>query len=226
MCGRFTIDAGLEEIMNTFMVDQNHIDYNPNYNVAPTHKVPVVINEGSNRVLDAFQWGLIPVWAKDKKIGYKMINARAETVSEKPAYGRLLKSKRVVIPSTGFYEWKKEGSDKQPYRFQLKDKSVYGFAGLWDEWTESNGEKIRSCTIITTRPNELVEDVHDRMPVILDVSRIEAWLDPEMSDNELLQSFLVPYNSDSMIRYPVSKKVGNVRNNTPELIEEVSLNSL
>lgn len=167
----------------------------------------------------------MPFWAKDIKVGFKMINARAETVQEKPAFGRLLKSQRVIIPADGFYEWKKEGADKQPYRFELKDRSVYGYAGLWDEWTQPDGEKLRSCTIITTTPNDLVKDVHDRMPVILEPSGVDTWLDPENSDKELLQSLLIPLPAEQMVRYPVSKDVGKVANNGAQLIEKIEINS-
>ncbi|SFJ76914.1 Putative SOS response-associated peptidase YedK [Paenibacillus sp. UNC496MF] len=224
MCGRYTINVTLEELMQIFLVEQSNYPLKPNYNVAPTQTVPVILQEEGKRVLEGFHWGLVPFWAKDKKVGFKMINARAETVAEKPAFGRLLKSQRVIIPADGFYEWRKDGKEKQPFRFQLKDKSTFGFAGLWDEWTQPNGEKLRSCTIITTTPNAFVEDVHDRMPVILERDTVEAWLDPQ-TNKELLQNFLVPYPADKMIRYPVSKDVGNVKNNGADLLEEVALNS-
>jgi putative SOS response-associated peptidase YedK len=225
MCGRYTIYVDIDELMAIFSVDESRYEYKPNYNVAPTHTVPVIINEDGRRVLDGYRWGLVPFWAKDIKVGFKMINARAETVAEKPAYGRLLKSQRVIIPADGFYEWKQESGGKQPYRFTLRNKSAYGYAGLWDEWRRPNGEKLRSCTIITTKPNELVADVHDRMPVILPQNVVDTWLDPGTTDKELLQSLLAPYPADEMRRYPVSKDVGSVKNTGPRLIEKIPLNS-
>jgi len=227
MCGRYTIYVDIEELIHLFAIDSADIryEYKPNYNVAPTHTVPVILNDDGRRVIDGFRWGLVPFWAKDVKIGFKMINARAETVAEKPAYGRLLKSRRVVIPADGFYEWQKVGAEKQPYRFTLKDESPYGYAGLWDEWKQPDGELLRSCTIITTTPNDLVKDVHDRMPVILPSDAVDTWLDPETTDKETLQSLLAPYPADKMTRYAVSKDVGNVKNSGSKLIEKLAINS-
>ncbi|MGO4184627.1 SOS response-associated peptidase [Paenibacillus sp. TAF43_2] len=220
MCGRYTITSELDEIINTFSVEETNYEYSKRYNVAPTQLVPGIINRDGKRVLEGFKWGLIPFWSKDPKIAYKMINARAEGIEKKPAFRNLIKRNRILIPSNGFYEWRQHEDGKQPYRFQLESKGVYAFAGLYDNWKDPNDEVIQSCTIITTTPNELVDDVHNRMPVIL--TDIEAWLDPDTED---IMSFLKPYPAEKMIKYPVSMDVGNVKNSSASLIDEVVLNS-
>ncbi|MGO4699540.1 SOS response-associated peptidase [Paenibacillus sp. 2TAB26] len=220
MCGRYTITSELDEIINTFAIVETDYEYTKRYNVAPTQIVPGIILKEGKRVLSGFRWGLIPFWSKDPKIAYKMINARAEGIEKKPAFRSLLKRNRILIPSNGFYEWRKEGEGKQPYRFQMKTKAVYAFAGLYDTWRDSNGEPISTCTIITTTPNQLVSDVHDRMPVIL--TDIHGWLNPEMED---VSQFLKPFPADEMMKYPVSRDVGNVKNSDESLIKEIPLNS-
>lgn len=225
MCGRFTLTAGLSDVLDAFSIDEANYEYSPRYNIAPSQTIAVVADHDGRRVLEGYRWGLVPRWAKDIKIGFKMINARAETLDTKPAFRSLLARNRVIIPADGFYEWKQDSNDKQPYRFQLKDRGVYGFAGLYDEWIDPEGEVLRSCTIITTRPNALVQNVHDRMPVILDESAVNEWLNPERTKSEHVLELLQPYPAESMISYPVSKAVGNVRNTDASLIEEFPLNS-
>ncbi|WP_408976310.1 SOS response-associated peptidase [Paenibacillus jiagnxiensis] len=226
MCGRFTLVADESEVFETFSVERVDYEYSPRYNVAPSQTIAAIAHWDGERVLTGYRWGLIPFWAKDAKIGYKMINARAETIESKPAFRNLLSRNRVVIPSDGFYEWKKAGDDKQPFRFQLESKKVFGFAGLFDTWEHpENGEMIRSCTIITTEPNQLVQDVHDRMPVILNSEGVNMWLDPKVTDKHVLQDLLVPYPAEQMILYPVSKMVGNVKNNQASLVDEIPMNS-
>ncbi|MFB4321620.1 SOS response-associated peptidase [Priestia sp. BR_2] len=226
MCGRFTLISDLSEIVDTFDVSSVEYEYKPRYNIAPSQTIAVINGSSGKRVLEGYRWGLIPFWAKDIKIGYKMINARAETLQSKPAFRHLITTKRIIIPSDGFYEWKREGKDKkQPYRFQIKSKGVYGFAGLYDEWKDPDGVILRSCTIITTKPNDLVADVHDRMPVILDHSAADTWLDPDIQDKDLILGLLRTYPGDSMRSYPVSALVGNVKNTGSELIDEIPLNS-
>jgi putative SOS response-associated peptidase YedK len=176
-------------------------------------------------VLEGFRWGLLPQWAKDIKVGYTMINARAETLTEKPAYRNLIVQNRIAVISDGFYEWKQEKDGKQPFRFQLKSKSLFGFAGLYSEWKDNEGKIIPTCTIITSKPNSLIEDVHDRMPIILNRSGLDVWLDPAVKDKELILSLLKPYPASKMIKYPVSRAVGKVSNVDPELINEIPLNS-
>jgi putative SOS response-associated peptidase YedK len=156
------------------------------------------------------------------KIGYKMINARAETLREKPAFRRLFERKRCMIPADGFYEWKQMDRGKQPMRITMRDGEPFAFAGLFDTWTSPNGQKLHTCTIITTQPNEVVADIHDRMPVILRREDESIWLDREKYDADLLQSLLVPYDAGQMRAYPVSMIVGSPKNDFPECIVEVA----
>lgn len=222
MCGRFTITVTLEELISRYLIDENKISsLKPNYNVAPMHHIPAVIASDEGKRLGELRWGLVPVWAKDEKIGNKMINARAETVAEKPAFKQLLKSKRCIIPADGFYEWKKEGTSKQPYRILLSDGGIFSFAGLYDTWEDHEGKKLSTCTIITTTPNRLMADLHDRMPVILRTEDEEGWLDRDNDDVESLLKILKPYDASKMRAYKVPLTVGNVRNNFEELIKDI-----
>lgn len=221
MCGRFTLFSEAIEIEERFGVP---IDFPlaPSYNIAPTQNVLVIIPSDDGRRADLFRWGLIPFWAKEKSIGNRMINARAETVDEKTSYKHLLRKKRCLVLSNGFYEWKKAGSKKQPYFIQLRDEPLFSFAGLWDQW-EQNGEIIRSCTIITTKANAKIEKIHERMPVILDQEKENIWLDPSLSDPLFLKSILKSSPSEAIKTYPVTTMVGNPRNNSPINIEPLSL---
>lgn len=225
MCGRYTITISLDELYEIFMVDAvggyNPSVYKPRYNVAPTQMVPAIIGHEGKRKLGELRWGLIPAWAKDEKIGYQTINAKAETVADKPAFRTSFQRKRCLIPADGFYEWKKSGAAKQPYRILMKDRPAFAMAGLYDTWTTPEGNKISSCTIITTTPNELMVDIHDRMPVILRLEDEAAWLDRSNQDVGLLKSMLKPYDAAKMRAYPVSSAVGNVKNNGPELITQM-----
>lgn len=216
MCGRFTF-IDIEDIRERFNAEP--IDLKPNYNVAPTQDVPVIINGQ----LSMFRWGLIPFWAKDPTIGHKMINARAETVDEKPSFKHSLQRKRCLIVADGFYEWRKEGRTKRPYRITLKNKELFGFAGLWDTWKSPTGD-INSCTIITTTPNELMVSIHDRMPVILSRDSERVWLDQSIVDAGYLKSLLVPYPAEAMIAYAVSSYVNSVKNNGPECMVPLGTN--
>ncbi|MGU3473199.1 SOS response-associated peptidase [Paenibacillus sp. D51F] len=226
MCGRFTLTDDLKEIMETFHVDRNEYDgYTKRYNIPPTTEIPAVITTDDERVLRGFKWGLIPFWSKDGKSSYSMINARAETIQQKPAYRSLLGRKRIMIPCSGYLEWKKIGSEKQPYLFQLASGSPFGLAGLYDTWRSPDDEIVWSCTIITTEPNELAGKIHDRMPTILDEKGMDMWLDPGTTDKDILTSLLVPYPADEMKSFPVSKAVNYVKNQGEDLIKEVVLNS-
>jgi putative SOS response-associated peptidase YedK len=223
MCGRYTITITEDELIARYMIEEPTNRYHqPRFNVAPTQNVPVILNEDGMLKLDAFRWGLVPFWAKDLKIGYSMINARADTVAEKPAFKNAFKQRRCLIPVDGFYEWKKIGADKQPYRIVLKDERIFSMAGLWETWNSPEGEKIYSCTIITTDPNELMVDIHDRMPMILSRQDEQKWLDKEQSVEDL-KSMLQPFPVEEMKAYPVSKAVGNVKNQGPELIDKVKI---
>ncbi|WP_315795462.1 SOS response-associated peptidase [Paenibacillus sp. BIC5C1] len=222
MCGRFTITDPIEEIMDRYYASiAEGFEYKPNYNAAPMQFIPTIIGSKDGNRLGSLRWGLVPNWAKDEKIGNKMINARVETLTEKPAFKRLISSKRCIIPCSGFYEWKKDGSIKQPMRILMKDDSIFSLAGLYDTWIDPEGNKLSTCTIITTEPNRLMTDIHDRMPVILRPQDEADWLNKE-SDKESVLRLLSPYEADEMIAYKVDSAVGNVRNNHEELIKEVS----
>lgn len=210
-----------KEIENRFQVTLD-ISLEKRYNIAPTQNVLVITAEENERKANFFRWGLIPFWAKDSSIGNRMINARAETVDEKPSFKQLLSKKRCLIISSGFFEWKKTGEKKQPYFIHLKDNQPFSFAGLWDVWKQDD-QLIHSCTIITTKPNELMMPIHDRMPVILDQDKETLWLDPNLTDLGYLKSLLHEYPSESMEVYPVSPKVGNPRNDSAENIQPIDI---
>jgi len=223
MCGRFTITAPIEEIIIRYYIDKSTIiNYVPTYNAAPMQFVPAVVRSKNGNRLGELRWGLVPSWAKDHKIGSKMINARAETITEKPSFNKLLSSNRCIIPADGFYEWKQQNGSKQPYRVLLKDNGIFSFAGLYDVWIDPDGNKLATGTIITTEPNRLMADIHDRMPVILRSQDETEWLDRENTDVPSLLKLLRPYDADKMHAYPVSTAVGNVRNNFPELLREIN----
>ncbi|CAH1216211.1 SOS response-associated peptidase [Paenibacillus sp. JJ-223] len=221
MCGRFTIIDPIEEIMDRYMAAiTDGFEYKPNYNAAPMQYIPTIIGSSNGNRLGYLRWGLVPSWADDQKIGNKMINARAETLAEKPAFRRLISSKRCIVPCSGFYEWKKVGSGKQPMRILMKDESIFSLAGLYDTWTDPDGNKLSTCAIITTEPNSLMADIHNRMPVILRPEDESEWLNKD-SDKDSVLGLLRPYPADEMRAYKVDFAVGNVRNNNGELIKEV-----
>jgi len=222
MCGRYSLFADPLMFMSEFEIDQLPFDWNPRYNIAPGQMIPVIISDGEKRRAGQLRWGLVPSWANDEKIGYSMINARAETLTEKPAFRNLIVRKRCIIPADGFYEWKQMVKGKQPMRITMKEGHLFAFAGLYDTWLRPNGEKLSTCTIITTKPNELVADIHDRMPAILRREDISLWLNRERFDPDLLQSLLVPYEAEAMRAYPVSPIVGNAKNDVPACIEEAA----
>ncbi len=165
MCGRFALFSSVQAIKKYYNYLNEVQDWKANYNIAPSQKIPVIINKSGEKNLEFFQWGLIPFWAKDKKIGYKMINTRAETISEKPSFKFAFRKRRCLIPANGFYEWRKE--DKQPFFIQLKDCEIFSFAGIWENWKSPEGDYIQSCSIITTSANDFTEKIHQRMPAIL-----------------------------------------------------------
>ncbi|WP_091020695.1 SOS response-associated peptidase [Paenibacillus amylolyticus] len=223
MCGRFTITDPIEAIMGRYYASiADGFDYKPNYNAAPMQYIPTIIGSKDGNRLGSLRWGLVPVWFKDDKIGNKMINARAETLTEKASFKRLISSKRCIIPTNGFYEWKKEGSEKRPMRILMKDDHLFSLAGLYDTRTDPDGNKLSTCTIITTQPNDLMEDIHNRMPVILRPEDEAAWLGRDNDDVQSLLGLLKPYQASEMRAYEVPKEVGNVRNNNVDLIKEVS----
>lgn len=219
MCGRFTQSQTSEAIAKQFQLAEVP-DLPPRYNIAPTQPVVAVVL-AQERQLRHFYWGLIPSWAKDPKMGARMINARAETVAEKPAFRTAFRRRRCLIVTDGFYEWQKIEKKKQPYYFCRSDRQPFAFAGLWEHWQSSEGDTIDSCTILTTTASDLLENIHDRMPVILDEQNYAPWLDPAQKP-EPLQALLSPHPAVGMIRYPVSTQVNSPANDDPACVEPVS----
>ncbi|HLJ57886.1 MAG TPA: SOS response-associated peptidase [Chthonomonadaceae bacterium] len=230
MCGRYTLRSSTQQIVMRFAVAEvidATFGYDdpaaPRYNIAPTQPI-VVITENSPRVLVRMRWGLVPSWAKDPSIGSRMINARAETLPEKPAFRTALMRRRCLIPADGFYEWRKEGKSgkvRQPVRFRLKDDGLFAFAGLWDEWGAPDGSPLHSCTIITVEANAVVAAVHDRMPAILRREDEAEWLDSSNTAVGDLLPLLAPYPSEEMEAYEVSRRVNSAAAEGPECIKPV-----
>jgi putative SOS response-associated peptidase YedK len=225
MCGRFTLSVGIEELRSVFPWLAIPVPPLPRYNIAPTQPVAVVPNNGK-RELDYFTWGLIPSWAKDPKIGSRMINARSETLTEKPSFRAAYKRRRCLILADGFFEWSKErlanGRDvRTPVYVKLGAGNPFAFAGLWEYWQLKQGDEVYSCAIITTPPNDLLKPIHDRMPLILDPGLYDRWLDQEDKAPEELSDFLTPYPAGEMVAYPVSTLVNSPANDLPECIVPV-----
>jgi putative SOS response-associated peptidase YedK len=222
MCGRFTLHLPPELLAEIFGLLEIPV-YPARYNIAPTQKVAVIrcVGDGRNR-LDFFRWGLVPSWAKDLGIGNKMINAKAETVHEKAAFRHAIRHRRCLVPASGFFEWRHEGKGKIPLYVRLKNGSPMVFAAIWESWKSPEGETVESCAVLTTSSNELIEPLHDRMPVILHPEEYRLWLDPEISDPAKLRHLYRPYPPDQMVMYPVSPLVNSPRNDTPDLISPVT----
>jgi putative SOS response-associated peptidase YedK len=224
MCGRFTLTATVDQLLDRFDVEffLQEEEYLPNYNVAPSQSVLAVINNGSHKRMGFLRWGLIPPWAKDMSIGYKMINARAETLAEKPSFRNAYKKKRCLIAADSFYEWKRiDSKTKTPMRIKLKSDELFAMAGLWENWKSPEGKSIYSCSVITTEPNELVQGIHDRMPVILKPEDEKYWLDPSITDISKLQPLLKPLEHSLMEAYEVSPLVNSPKNNSIQLIQKI-----
>ncbi len=212
MCGRLNITVSGAALVEVFGIARDAdllSGFPPRFNVAPSQIIPAVRDQNGDRAACLLRWGLIPSWAKDRDLSYKMINARAETVADKPAYRNAFRHRRCLIPVTGFYEWR-QADGKQPYNITAADGRPFALAGLWEHW-EGDDEVVESCTIIVTTANDQMRPVHDRMPVILDPSDYGRWLDPGVSDRERLLPLLAPYRNPLQI-YPVSKRVNNPRN--------------
>lgn len=230
MCGRFTFFSKIEAIKRLLKIDSLNIPddddlFGPRYNIAPSQEILAarVNSETGERVLTPLRWGLIPFWAKDKSIGNKTINARGEEVFSKPAFRAAAKKRRCLIPADGFYEWKKAAGGKQPFLIKMKNNQPFAFAGLWEQW-EGEGETIESCTILTTQANELVSQLHHRMPVILSEKDYTEWLDPNNQDKDKLAKLILPFPSDDLSMHPVSNLVNSPRNDNPRLIEKIESN--
>ena len=219
MCGRFVLCSPKATIIKEFRVDKTSLQYIPSYNIAPTQNI-VIVRENGTKTLTHCKWGLIPSWAKDQSIGHRMINARVETVAEKPAFRSAFKKQRCLVIADGFYEWKKEKT-KTPVYIRLKSGKPFGFAGLYSIWTSPEGQEICTCTIITTEANELLASIHDRMPAIISQDAYDIWLDPNEHDREKLLHLLKPYISHEIELFTVSKKVNSPSYNSPDNIEPI-----
>ena len=224
MCGRYTQSKSAEMIAKAFQID-NVSDIKPRYNIAPTQSVLTVLqpSASANRQGKMLHWGLIPSWAKDRKMGSKLINARAETVAEKPAFRSAFRKRRCLVVADGFYEWQQQENkkQKQPFYFRLSDGEPFAFAGLWEHWQDATGEEIESCTVLTTEANDLMRPIHNRMPVILEPKNYDLWLNSEATKLELLQPLLHPYPTEEMTAYPVSTVVNKPVNDSAECINSI-----
>ncbi len=221
MCGRFTLRAPASVVAEEFALF-DLVPFEPRFNVAPTQPVAVVRRLAADeprRELAWLRWGLIPSWATDPAIGGRMINARAETAAETPAFRTALRRRRCLVVADGFYEWQKTGRAKQPYFLRLRDDRPFGFAGLWESWEGPDHAAIESCTILTAEANELVRPIHDRMPVIVAPADYERWLDPGVQSAETVRSLLRPYPSGAMTARPVGPRVNSPTHDDPGCIQ-------
>ena len=230
MCGRFTLHTSPEQLAEHFDLEETP-PLAARYNIAPTQPVAIVRpdREASSREWALVHWGLIPSWAKEPGIGARMINARGETVAEKPSFRAALRRRRCLLPADGFYEWKKEGRSKQPFHIRLRSQEPFAFAGLWETWTAPDGSELQSCTLITTEANELMATVHDRMPVILAPEDYAQWLgtgkDADAREIDQLQHLLRPFDAELMEAYPVSQQVNNPQVEGPAGIAPIASSS-
>jgi putative SOS response-associated peptidase YedK len=217
MCGRYTLFHPIGKLFD--LPDSPNLP--PRYNIAPTQEVPVVVASpgGGGRQLKLMHWGFIPPWATGRDFGARLINARAETAAEKPTFRAAFRRQRCLIPADGFYEWQKlEGGGKQPFHIRLASEEVFAFAGLWGPWQDPAGGLVESCTILTTAPNVLMQDIHDRMPVILPPEHYAYWLDPACKDLDRLAAALKPYPAADMVCHPVSLAVNDPKHDAPDII--------
>jgi putative SOS response-associated peptidase YedK len=220
MCGRYSL-APAENIAERFDIQQQQLTLAPRYNIAPSQSVPVVVRNSPNRLVE-MQWGLIPSWSKEPRAQFSTINARAETITKSPVFRGPFRSRRCLVPASAFYEWQRTEHGKQPFCIRLKDADLFAFAGLYDIWQDADGNELYSYTVITTAPNELVESIHNRMPVILRRDDEDAWLDKAAESARLL-ALLKPYPAEAMEAYPVSRAVNNPANEGAELAQMVAL---
>mgnify|MGYP001309494672 FL=1 len=224
MCGRFTQTASPEVIAEQFKITNPPL-FTPRYNIAPSQPIAAIRidPDTATRTLVMLRWGLIPSWAKDPKIGNQCINAKAETVAEKPSFRSAFKKRRCLVIATGFYEWQVQGRAKQPIWIGLQSKRPFAFAGLWEQWKPPEGEPLETCTVITTEPNDLMAPIHNRMPVILSPASYDQWLDLSFQQIEPLKALLRPYPSEELTAYPVSTLVNNPRHDASQCLEPVSV---
>ena len=221
MCGRYSLTTDLGELVLRFEFDGDRLTFEPAYNVAPTQDVLTVVG-GETRRGGFMRWGLIPHWAKSASIGSRMINARAETVGEKPAFRDALRRRRCLVLADGFYEWERVGRLKRPMRVVMRSGEPFPLAGLWSVWRDPDGNAVPSCTIITTAANDLIRPIHDRMPVVLPREMEALWLDQSVDGPIALADVLHPYPADAMDAYEVSALVNSVANDGPEVVEPLA----
>jgi putative SOS response-associated peptidase YedK len=234
MCGRFRLARKKEILEEEFGADIEGDEpawaaiSSPRYNVAPGQQIAVLRQDTTTprRTLSPMLWGMIPSWSRDAAIGYKTINARSESADSLPAFREPLRIQRCLIPADGFYEWRREGKQKLPFCFTMADNSLFAFAGLWDRWRSPQGQIVESCTILTTKPNELLREIHDRMPVILPRQHYDLWLDPGFHQVTELRPLLAPYPAEQMRRYAVSQRVNNAKYDDAECAEEIAQSEL
>jgi len=218
MCGRYFLTVSAEEIRQRFGT-ANRVDWQPRYNIAPSQPIPAIRLHQGQRKLETFRWGLIPFWSRDETIGQRLINARAETLAEKPAFREAFRHRRCLIPASGFYEWQRRDRRKQPYVVRRRDGDLMVFAGLWEHWCHPDtGEEITSCVVITTDANRTLQPLHRRMPAILEETDWDAWLDPTHPPPSL-----APCRDDMLAIYPVSPYVNNPRHDDPRCLEPLRL---
>ncbi len=206
--------------MERFEVEEALFKADPRYNIAPTQLVAAVVEQQGKRQLTGLRWGLVPSWSKDPAIGNRMINARAETILDKPSFKPLLTRRRCLIPADGFYEWKKSSAGSQPYHIRRQDGGLFAFAGLWEEWSSPDGSPLQTCTIITVEPNELMAPIHNRMPAILERADEKLWLEAASKDVFALVRLLQPHPPDDLEAFPVSRAVNSPSSDSPSLIEK------
>jgi len=225
MCGRYRLSRRKQIIEEYFDTADWQDDWSPRYNIAPTQIVPVIRQHPKEpiRQISGMKWGLIPHWSKDASIAASTINAKSETAATKPAFRDPLKLRRCLIPVDGFYEWKRNGTSKQPYCFEVNGGELFAFAGLWDGWKNVEGQWVKTCAILTTTPNAVTSVVHDRMPVILEPGSYDLWLDPGMQNVAAISELLKPYDAALMRCYPVSSRVNSVSNDDLECSRPVEL---
>lgn len=222
MCGRYNLITDAKALVDFFEIDTvlfDPVELVPRYNIAPGQAVPIIRAGESGRELLLARWGLVPHWSKEARPKYSTINARAETVAEKPTYRDAFKRKRCLIPATGFYEWKRDGDRKTPHHIRIKDGGILAFAGVWDRW-DKEGVAFESCSIIVTAANEVMQPIHDRMPVILNPVQYNTWLNTEHYNRAKLEAMLVPYHGE-LEAYPVGRFVNNPLNDQPKCIAKV-----
>lgn len=221
MCGRYNLISDARALIDHFEIEQSLIEpagWQPCFNIAPGQSIPIVRNTGKGRELLLARWGLVPKWSRESTVKYSTINARAETVAEKPAYRQAYRRQRCLIPATGFYEWARNGEQKTPYHICKPDGSLFALAGIWDHW-QGDGEAFDSCSIIVTGANRQMHRIHDRMPVILDETYYKVWMNPAAAHDAQLKALLVPYTGELRL-YPVSRAVNSPKNNDARCIEE------